>query len=70
MCVNEMEQRVMQGEFLTRDDALTLYFEAETEALCEAADRIRKTFCGNVFDLCTIINGKSGRCSENCKFCA
>lgn len=38
--------------------------------LCKAANEIREYFCGNEFDICTIINGKSGRCSEDCKFCA
>lgn len=36
----------------------------------QAANAIREHFCGNVFDLCTIINGRSGKCSENCKYCA
>ena len=40
------------------------------EELCNAANDIRKHFCGNAFDICTIINGKSGRCSEDCKYCA
>lgn len=34
------------------------------------AKSIREQLCGNVFDLCSIINGKSGACSENCKYCA
>lgn len=34
------------------------------------AESIREQLCGNVFDLCSIINGKSGACSENCKYCA
>lgn len=38
--------------------------------MCAAADEIRSHFCGNRFELCSIVNGKCGRCSENCKFCA
>lgn len=65
-----LTEKVLAGEMITRDEALELYETAPLEALCEAADGIRRHFCGAVFDLCTIINGKSGRCSENCKFCA
>lgn len=44
--------------------------EAPLDLLCRAADEIRAHFCGNRFDLCTIVNGKCGRCSEDCKYCA
>lgn len=40
------------------------------EEVAKEANEIRKHFCGNEFDLCTIINGKSGKCSEDCKYCA
>lgn len=40
------------------------------EYLFEKADEIRKKFNGNKFDLCTIVNAKSGNCSEDCKYCA
>lgn len=62
-------EKVLRGEELTREEALALYEEPLTE-LCRQADRIRRYFCGNRFDLCAIINGKSGQCSENCIFCA
>ena len=44
--------------------------EAPLEEIQDAARVVQKTFCGNHIDLCTIINGKSGRCGENCKYCA
>lgn len=36
----------------------------------KAADWIRKKIHGNHFDLCSIVNAKSGKCSEDCRFCA
>ncbi|NLL80212.1 MAG: biotin synthase BioB [Clostridiales bacterium] len=62
-------EKVLRGESITKEEALKLY-EQPLEELCQKADEIRRHFCGNGFDICTIINGKSGRCSENCKFCA
>lgn len=62
-------EKVISGELLDKD-ALMELAEQPLAELAEAADAIRKKFCGDAFDLCTIINGKSGRCSEDCKYCA
>ena len=69
MNVTTCMDKVLNGGEITREEALYLY-EQPLEELCAGADRIRRQFCGSRFDLCTIINGKSGCCSENCKFCA
>lgn len=67
--IEELKSRILSGGQIGREEALSLY-EAPLEELCSAADEIRRHFCGSRFDMCTIINGKSGHCSENCKFCA
>lgn len=63
------KNKIIEGYRLNREEALGLAEEPLKE-LETAANGIREHFCGNVFDICTIINGKSGRCSENCKYCA
>lgn len=67
--VQELKEKVLRGGQILKEEALVLA-DAELGELCKAADEIRETFCQNGFDICTIINGKSGRCSENCKYCA
>ncbi len=67
--ITRLKEKVLGGEMITRQEALEL-FEAPLEELCEAADEIRAKMSGNGFDICTIINGKCGRCSEDCKYCA
>ncbi len=68
-----LSDRIIAGEQLDRETALrltTIDGEADILALCAAADRVRQACCGNVVDLCSIVNVKSGGCSENCSFCA
>lgn len=61
---------IIHGHQLSREDAVQILLEADTEALCGGAEKIRRHYCGNKMNLCSIINGKSGRCSEDCKYCA
>lgn len=39
-------------------------------ALCDTADRVRQALHGDTADTCSIVNGRSGRCTEDCKWCA
>lgn len=63
-------EKIYTGQEIDRKTALTLAREAELDALCALADTIRRRFMGDRFELCSIINAKSGNCSENCRFCA
>lgn len=67
--VEELKDKVLAGGQVTREEALALV-EVPLEPLAQAADQLREHFCGDRFDLCTIVNGKCGKCSEDCKYCA
>lgn len=71
--LDERVERIIAGELLDRETAIALtQIEGQENILllCAAADRVRQACCGNTVDLCSIINVKSGNCSENCSFCA
>lgn len=67
--VLDIKEKVINGYNITKEEALKLY-NSPLDELTESANEIRKYFCGNKFDICTIINAKSGKCSEDCKYCA
>lgn len=69
MNLKELTDQVINGKKISKEEALFLYRQPLLE-LCRSADKIRKYFCSDQFDICTIINARSGSCSENCKFCA
>ncbi|MDI3534460.1 MAG: biotin synthase [Thermosediminibacterales bacterium] len=68
--VRKIENKVMSGQSISFEEAIQLAQVEDVEGLFAAANRIRQKFKGNRVDLCTIMNAKSGRCPENCKFCA
>ena len=60
---------VATGEGISEEEALSLAV-APSAALEEAAARVTMSCASKVFDTCSIINAKSGRCPEDCKWCA
>lgn len=69
MIISELVKNIKDGYRINKEEALSLV-DTNLDELAEAADELREYFCGNKFDVCSIINGKSGRCSEDCKYCA
>ena len=64
--------KVLDGETLTLDEALALAREidgADILDLASLANKVRARFAPEI-SLCSIINAKSGVCSQNCRFCA
>jgi len=69
---SELVDRIKSGGEINFDEAMDLD-RLKGEQLYElflAALRVTRHFHGNRVDLCSIINAKSGRCSEDCIFCA
>ncbi|WP_243371322.1 biotin synthase BioB [Geotalea sp. SG265] len=67
-----LADRIGNGGTITREEALQLA-DLSGSALFPlfcAANRIKEHFVGDKVFLCSIINAKSGRCPENCSFCA
>ncbi len=70
--LNWLVDQILSGKEITFNQALALD-KLEDDQLNELflmALRITLYFHGNRVDLCSIINAKSGCCSENCAFCA
>lgn len=68
--IEECYDLVVKGGQLSFDQALLLANQTDHVSLYEKADLLRQHVHGDSFDLCSIINAKSGKCSEDCKFCA
>ncbi|MGG7060686.1 biotin synthase BioB, partial [Clostridium tertium] len=67
--IKGLVEKIKSGYSISKEEALQL-INYDLNVLSVYANEIREYFMGNQFDLCCIVNGKSGKCSEDCKFCA
>ena len=71
--IKTLESKIKKGYIITYNEALklsTIENEKDLDQLMNSAYKINLFFNGKKVDLCSIINGKCGKCSEDCKFCA
>lgn len=69
--LTQIIDRILNGGApATIDEALALADNYSLNELLAAADNVRMACCGNTLDTCSILNARSGHCSEDCKWCS
>ncbi|MGM0379366.1 MAG: biotin synthase BioB [Bacillota bacterium] len=63
-------KKVLDGKDIKKDEALWLLKNTRLNDLLKGSLKIKVENKLDDFEFCSIINAKSGNCSENCKFCA
>ncbi len=65
-----IKNKALREEVINYDEAFFLSTYVNKEELYEAAKEITLKKAAREFEMCSIINAKSGKCSEDCKWCA
>lgn len=70
--IDSTAEQVLSGIALDRQQAqaLSAAGSGDLRHLLAAANRVREHFRGRGVDICSIVNAKSGACSEDCRYCA
>ena len=67
--LSKITDELLLGRALSMSEAQEL-LSIDLHELMYHASRLRRHFKGDTVNLCSVINAKSGRCSEDCVFCA
>jgi len=71
--LQQLTDGIIRGDSITADEAqqiISLKTQEEIVMLMAHATVLRNLFKGLKIDLCSVVNAKSGRCTEDCIFCA
>lgn len=68
--LNNLIEKAIHGNGINAEEAYSLSIDFPKDDLYQAAHEITRQCTSPLFNMCSIINARSGKCSENCKWCA
>ena len=68
--VSGLEKKIEEGYRPDYDEALSRMRSLSLEDLCALAHALRLQYQGKRVDMCSIMNARSGKCGEDCKWCS
>lgn len=68
--LEHLERKIREGYAISYAEAVELAEAQPLEALCALAGRLKRHFDGAGYEACSIMNARSGRCGEDCKWCS
>ncbi|MEK6654283.1 MAG: biotin synthase BioB, partial [Thermodesulfobacteriota bacterium] len=70
--LERIRENAMSGRGINAEDALMVLSLPQVEIwpLLTVSETVRRHFKGDQIRLCSIVNAKSGLCSEDCAFCS
>ncbi len=68
--IHDAMHKVLMGKDISFEDAEKLFCLDDVCTLANCSNTITRNFNGDVVDVETLINAKSGACPEDCSFCA
>lgn len=70
LSIENLKNNVINGKQINFEEAKFLISNNDIVTLANCANEITRKFNGDTVDVETLINAKSGRCPEDCSFCA
>ena len=69
--LERLRKKVLKKKKLSRKEVNELAYldESKLMKILLVAEEIKRKYIGKTVDLCSIVNARSGNCSENCSFC-
>ena len=68
--IEKMMEKVLAGQNISFEEAQTLLSTTDILTLAKCANTITRKFNGDIVDIESLVNAKSGSCPEDCSFCA
>ena len=68
--ISKIEEDIDSGGVLSQEQVLRIVTETPLDELCDLTRKITCKYASFKFDMCSIVNARSGLCPEDCKWCA